>query len=181
MTYVQDLTETDVFIVLRTVILEILGGAASEVIRVPTNRTPMPKVLPFITMYPLMKEQIAWPHTTTVSEQSVLRNKQITQAIQYTIQLDVYGPTAGDIAQTLWGVFQSADAYDLFAAQTPKGVYPISAETPRQVPMIDGESEYEVRWMLTVNLQYNPTLSTTVQTASTVTVQNVINVEATYN
>lgn len=181
MTYVQDISETDVFTALRNVLLTILGGAATDIIRVPTNRTPMPKECPFVTMYPLLKEQIAWPHTTIGNNTAPTQVKNITQAIQYTIQLDVYGQTAGDIAQTIWGVFQSPDAYDLFAAESPYGVYPINAETPRQVPMVDGESEYEVRWMMTVNLQYNPTLSTAVKTASTLTVQEVINVEATYN
>jgi len=37
------------------------------------------------------------------------------------------------------------------------------ADDPVQIPLIDGESQYEQRWKLVATLQYNPVLTTTQQ------------------
>ena len=171
MTYTQDLTESSVFTALRSYIGGVLGTAVTEVVLKPSNRVPMPKTYPFITMSPLFKMQIERPTVTTSSTvQSTM------MPTEYHIQLDAYGPGAGDIMQILFTEFNSSDAYDAF---TTPGIYPLYSDMPHQHPLVDQEAEYEVRWIMDVHLQYNPTLTNTVQTASSVTV-GIINVEAAY-
>ncbi len=174
MAYTQDLTEYQVFTELRTFILSVLGTAVTEVVLLPANRVPMPKTYPFVTMSPLFKTQIERPTATfTATTETVM------MPTEYHIQLDAYGPTGGDIMQILFTVFNSGDAFDSFNAMTPVGIYPLYSEIPHQHPLVDEEAEYEVRWIMDVCLQYNPTLTTTAQTASTVAV-GIISVEAAY-
>jgi hypothetical protein len=180
MSYTQDRSETDVFTILRAFIQNVIGSTI-EVVRVPTNRVPMPATYPYVTMTPIMKSMIAWANFAVSDPATQPQSEAITQSSRYRIQIDAYGPTSGDIIQMLFGVFQSPDAFDFFNSQTIVGVYPLYADTPNQSPLVDGEEEYEVRWMMDVFLQYNPTLTTTIQTASTVTVNPIINVEASYH
>jgi hypothetical protein len=179
MSYTQDVQESDIYTVLRSFIMSVLGSAVTEVIRIPTNRVPMPKTYPFVTMSPVMKQQLEWPSVVASDPSTQPQSNAITQAVRYQIQVDAYGPTSGDLIQTLWGVLQAPDAFDFFAAQTIKGVYPLYADNPRQHALVDEEDEFEVRWMMDVSLQFNPTLTSAVQTASTATV-SIVNVEAAY-
>jgi hypothetical protein len=179
MSYTQDVNEVDVYTVLKAFIVSVTGLPTNAVLRIPTNRAPMPKTYPFITMSPVLKEQIMWPVVAVADPATQPQGRTITSATRYQIQVDAYGPTGGDLIQMLFTVLQSSDAFDFFSAQTTSGVYPLYATAPHQSPLVDEEAEYEVRWIMDVSLQCNPTLTTTVQTASTVAV-TLINVEATY-
>jgi hypothetical protein len=181
MSYTQDLSENDVFSALRAFILDTVGGLVTEVVRLPANRVPMPKNQPYITMSPVLKDDIMRPVVAGISDPvSQPQSRSLTAATRYQIQIDVFGAGAGDLIQMLYTVWESPDAFDFFNALTPAGVYPIYATPPRQVPLVDDEDQYEVRWMMDVSLQYNPTLTNAVQTASTATV-TLINVEASYH
>lgn len=181
MTYSLDLTDDTVFTQLRAFILDALGSAVKEVVRIPTNRTPMPKFYPFITMAPIHRTEIAWPVPSAPSDPATQPQTQgTTAATNYRIQLSSYGPTAGDCIQILHTILNSANAFDFFNAQTPRGVYPLYADDPHQVTINDEEAESSVRWIMDIHLQYNPTLTTTIQTASAVSV-GITNVEASYH
>lgn len=175
-----DLTDNDVFTALRAFIMDTLGSQVNDVVRVPVNRVPLPKDLPFITMTPVVKELISWPNTTISDPIVQPQSQHLNAGYRYQIQVDAYGPTAGDLIQILATVMQTENAFDFFAGYSTQGVYPIYAGPPHQIPLIDSEAQYEVRWTMDFSLQYNPTVTTTVQTASTATV-DIINVEATYH
>jgi len=178
--FVTDLTDTQVFTALRAFIIDTLGTNVKEVVRIPTNRVPLPKDLPFITMSPTLKEQIRWPDATISDPATQPQSQSLNAAYRCQIQVDAYGSTSGELIQILSTVLQSEDAFDFFASYSIQGVFPIYADTPRQLPLVDSEAQYEVRLMMDVSLQYNPTVTTTVQTASTATV-DIINVEAAYH
>ena len=173
MSYTQDLHEEDVFTVLRAFILDTLGAAVNDVIRIPNNRVPMPKTFPFITLSERMKTQIHWP-IPSISDPAVQpQTNSILSGIQYEIQVDAYGPTSGDLIQMLYTVLWSPAAFDFFNSQIIVGVCPLYPDPPHQAAIVDGEAEYELRWIMPVHLQYSPTLQTTIQTAATVTVGTI--------
>jgi hypothetical protein len=178
--YTQDLTESTVFTALGTVITQITGLPNTQVLRAPTNRVPMPNVWPFFIMSPLLKEELGRPLVTinTVGSPAIY-TESILAPVNYHIQLDAYGPTGGDVAQIVFSVLNSADAFALFAALATPGVYPLYASGLHEHALVNAEADYEVRWTMDVCLQYNPTLTSTVQTTSTVTV-GIINVDAAY-
>lgn len=181
MSYTQDINDDVVFTQLRAFILDALGIAiqSDSVIRIPTNRTAMPKTFPYITMFPVSKEQIAWPVATVSDPSTQPQTAYLRSSTLYDIQVDAHGTGGADALQILFVLFQASNAFEFFAEQTPHGVYPIQVSAPHQAPLVDGEAQYEVRWIMDVHLQYNPTLSSTTQTMDEVTV-GVINVEATY-
>lgn len=180
MSYTLDVLDANVFTVLGNFIASVTGLAPGQVVRVPNNRVPMPKTYPFVTMSPVFQEMIHRP-VASVSDPLVQpQSATLSQAIRYQIQVDAFGPTAGDVMQQIHGVFESPDAFDFFAGQAIQGVYPIYANSPHQAPLVDAEDEYEIRWIMDISLQYNPSLTTSVQTASTVTV-GATNVEASYH
>lgn len=180
MSYQLDLIDTSVFTALRAFILDTLGTAVTEVVRAPVNRVPAPKNYPYIIMSPLSKTEIAWPSINISDPLVQPQSESITMPTEFAIQLDAFGPTAGDIMQMLYQTIQSPNAFDFFNTYSIQGVAPIYADAPNQAPFVDGEAEYEVRWIMRLRLQYNPTLTTAVQTASQAVV-GIINVEATYH
>lgn len=78
------------------------------------------------------------------------------------IQIDIYGPTAGDISTALENVFRTSYACDQF----PDNIKPLYASDSLQAPLITGEEQYESHWLLTATLQYNPTLTVPQQSAT---------------
>ena len=179
MTFTIDTRDSDVFTVLRAFIMDALGTAVNDVIKVPANRASMPKLVPFITMAPLLKQEVHKPVVTTSAPPGTQSSFTKT-AIEFHIQLDAYGPTAGDLTSLLFGLLDSPEAFNFFASNTALAIRPLYAEAPHQAPLVDDEMQYDIRWSMRVCLQYNPILTTTpVQTASTVTV-GTVNVEATY-
>lgn len=180
MAYTLDRNDSAVFQVLGDFITSTLGGAVQSVVRGPVNRVASPSQYPYIVMSPVLKEEITRPQVTISDPATQPQTAATTMSTRYQIQVDAFGPTAGDLVQVLYAVMESGDAFDFFNAQATTGVYPLYAGAPQQAPFVDGEQQYEVRWTMDVSLQYNPTLTSSVQTASTVTA-NIINVEATYH
>jgi hypothetical protein len=75
------------------------------------------------------------------------------------MQLDFYGPDSQVWAMQTMALFRDDYATALF----PSNIQPLYADDPIQIPLIDGEAQYEQRWKLVASLQYNPILSTTQQ------------------
>ena len=75
------------------------------------------------------------------------------------MQLDFYGPDSQVWAFETQALFRDEYATDLF----PANIQPLYADNPVQIPLIDGEEQYEQRWKITASLQYNPILTTSQQ------------------
>jgi hypothetical protein len=86
----------------------------------------------------------------------------ITGPKRIDIQIDIYGPTAGDISTALENVFRTSYACDQF----PDNIKPLYASDSIQAPLITGEEQYETHWLLTASLQYNPSLTVPQQSAT---------------
>ena len=130
----------------------------SEIIRAQTNRTPMPNG-EFVVLTEILQVELETPITSwdeTTQEQTFLSPTRID------IQIDFYGPNAGDYCKAVTGVLRTEYA----CSQFPEGIKPLYASDGVQSPLVTGEQQWLARWTLTVSLQYNPNIVVQSQTAA---------------
>lgn len=172
MSYQISVTDDQVFTAL---VAWIMGAVILTDCQVgPVNLASMPKG-DFAILTPINRTRLSYNTTaypTTGTETNTL-------SFDYAIQLDLYGPNAGDALSILYDSWYSDQAYNLLI---PQGVSPLWADEPRFVPLIDGEKQYTNRWTTTIHLQFKPAITDVQQSASTVTINpaNVIDVDARY-
>lgn len=132
------------------------------VIQTPENRAAMPAASPgFVGMTAMLQDRIMtnldlWnPNDVNPSAIS------IQQSVRITMQLDCYGAASGDWATILSTVLR--DEYGCTALAP--FLSPLYTEAPRFAPLVDGEQQYERRWIVPAIMQYNPVTSTPMQFA----------------
>jgi len=104
--------------------------------------------------------------------------QNILQPTKLVFQLDIHGPASADNAQTISTLFRDAYAVSAFAALDDL-VVPLHADDPRQMAFINGENQYEDRWIVEACLQVDAAVGVPQQFADTAVV-GVINVDASY-
>ena len=129
--------------------------AGTEVVQAQDNRVPMPKT-GFVTMNNTGMDRLSF---NVNSYDSLSQSKFSLTPTKYSIQLDFYGPLSQEWAMQTMALFRDEYATEIF----PPNIQPLYADDPVQIPLIDGEAQYEQRWKLVASLQYNPILSTTQQ------------------
>jgi hypothetical protein len=80
--------------------------------------------------------------------------KTARQATELHVQLDVHGPVSGDNVQKLSTLLRDEYATAHFDA-SGLDLMALYAGDPRQIPFINGEAQWEKRWVLDVALQAN--------------------------
>lgn len=136
-----------IFSAVRAYILSLID---CEVVRGLDNGVPMPKQ-PFICLTPTMSNRLA----TNQHSYDGLSNKAIQANMDYSIQIDCYGPLSSD-----WAAIISATWRDDYAVnKMAPTCAPLYADDPKQLPIVDGEANFEQRWMLNAVLQYNPVVT----------------------
>lgn len=149
-----DLTVHDVIDVLADFIQPLCG----DVWGAQDNRVPMEKGQ-FCILTPLRFERLST--TRSVNQDT---GDPSTSAMGWTevrradIQVDIYGPDAGDRAITLETVFSSDYGYDGIKARDER-IAPLYSTAAIQAPMIDAEQQWQERYMLTISLQVHMTAS----------------------
>lgn len=161
---------SDVYSALRA-LLQIVVPVGTEVIRGLGNRVPEPAA-PFVAMTLITEHRL----TTNIVEYddpgSGIGMKAIEYQVQLMMQLDFYGPLSAE-----WSAATSALFRDEFACTALAPVcQPLYADDGQMMPLINGEEEYEERWMVGGNLQWNPILTTPQQFSDTLSV-DLVNVE----
>lgn len=122
--------------------------AGAQIIRGQVNRTSPPPS-PFVQIREILEVDLSTPVVTNDAAQI-----NITSPTRIDIQIDFYGPSAGDYCKAVKGVFRSYYA----TAQFPANIQPLYCTDAHQSPLITAEQQYETRWTLTASLQYNPTV-----------------------
>lgn len=171
----------DVYKVIGNFIQASIGNVGSPpaplpVIQETVNRTAMPPAVPgFVTMQAvylarlrtnLESEDLTDPDPTAMA---------IEKGTQIDVQLDFYGADSQAYAEIISTLWRSSKACDALAPTCQ----PLYADEATMVPLIDGEEEYEQRWLLRATLQYNPVVTAPQQYADAAAVL-VINVEEAY-
>jgi hypothetical protein len=169
MTITTSITEMQVFTVLRAFILSIVN---CEVVRTPVNRVAMP-LGDFIALTPLSNIPLSTNVTTYAAA-----SKNVKRASQFTIQIDCYGPGAGDRATAISTLLRDAYAVEQFAL-SGVDVVPLYAGDAHQLPLVDGEQQYSERWTFEAVLQFNPVMTTPQDSALALTIA-VKDVDRTY-
>lgn len=174
------LTERQTIAALRTVLLGFLP-AGTEVIRAQVNRVPEPVSPDFVVMTPTLRNRLSTNVETYIDQPLAappvgLRNS--LAPTQVTIQLDIHGPASADNAEKITTLLRSEYSTIAFAAIGP-AVQPLYAEDPRQLPFINGEAQFESRWVVDVVLQANPIVGTPQEFADELVV-TTIEVDTTY-
>ena len=154
MSVILDINDQDIFKAMRVFIQSFVPSTV-QVVQAQDNKVPMPKG-GFITMNNTGMDRLSF---NIDNYQSVVQGKTVLTPTKYSMQLDFYGPSS-----QIWAVETMALFRDEYATQIfPSNIQPLYADDPIQIPLIDGEAQYEQRWKLEGNLQYNPTLTTSQQ------------------
>lgn len=163
------ITETQVFTALRAFVLTIVD---CEVVRLPANRVPAPAGA-FVGLSPPSNIPLATNVASyTGTQKSVERSSQIT------MQIDCYGAGSGDRATAISALLRDSYACEQFAA-SGFDIQPLYAGDAKQLPLVDGEQQYEERWSFEAVLQFNPVITMPQDSATSLT-PVVVNVERTY-
>lgn len=142
---------------LRAFLLSILPEGV-EVVAAQDNRVPMPSGPDYITMNALLRERLS-TNVTGFQDVPDAGTESHMQPTKVTTQLNVFGPNSSDNAQTITTLFQSEWGFAVFTAQDDT-IAPLTATDPRQVPFVNGEQQYETRWVVDLALQVNATVTT---------------------
>ena len=85
----------------------------------------------------------------------------LNQSLQFTCQLDVHGPNSGDNVVVISTIFRDNFGYDLFQTLAAdeglavNTITPIAADDPRQMPFVNDQMQYELRWTIEAEMQVN--------------------------
>ena len=150
-----DTTDSQIFQALGTFITSILPGV--QVFQGQINRVPSPKGQ-FVIMNNVSKVRLAYTENSYTDTDDV-QTQNVKARMQYTMQVDFYGPGSGNNAQTFVNLINNDYAYYSF----PGDIKPLVSGEPMQIPLISGEKQYVERWKVDIKMQYNPVASVTQQ------------------
>lgn len=109
---------------------------------------------------------------TVASEKMAAGIQDIEQPIEYTVQLDAYGPNSANNAATISTLFRDGYAVDEFAAVS-RDIAPISSDDPKQMPLINEENQYQDRWTMYAVMQVNAVVTVSQQFADQIQVARI--------
>lgn len=161
--YVVSISVDNVIDALAAFLAPFVPGA--EIIRAQVNRVPMPPD-PCVILTELLEVDLETP---IKSESSDGLQADMTGPARIDIQIDFYGPAAGDQCKAVKGIYRSEYA----PAQFPDGIKPLYCSDGIQSPLITGEQQWESRWTVTASLQYNPIVSLPQQSAKELSVSSI--------
>lgn len=153
--YVPSIAIDNVIVALGGFLGPFVGG--SEIVRGQGNRVSMPAD-GFVVLTELLQVDLETPTVSGVSsgQVNILTPKRID------VQIDFYGPPAGDWCTAVKTVYRTSYAVDQF----PAGIAPLYCSDGVQGALTNAEKQYESRWILTASLQYNPSLYVPQQAAT---------------
>ena len=167
MALVVSISLQDVYAALRSLILTAVspvGVTPVPVIQGLGNRVAMPPPSPgFVCMTATLITQHRTPQESWDMDNPNPTTIAIEQGQLVRIQLDCYGALSADWATILAAIFRTDYACQALAPLSA----PLYVEPPMQAALVNGEEQYEERWIVGANLQYNPVVSTPQQFADT--------------
>lgn len=169
--------EDAVFAALRTFLTGILADTV-EVVKGQENRVGEPESDDFVAMTPLFRTRLSTNVTTYTDTGTNPGTRNSRAAFAFHIQLDVHGPNSGDNATIIATLFRDEYAVIQFNAQNPN-ITPLYCDDPKQMPFINGENQYEDRWIITAVVQYNPVTQTPQDFADELDI-SIVSVDAAY-
>lgn len=158
--YAVDATEAQLMTGLGDFLKLVTG---MEVTQGQQNRVPEPKPDRFITMTSAARVQLSSTIRTNDPDTNHIAVRRSTRC---DMQINVYGRDATDKAQIITTLLRDDFGYQFL---DPYGVTPLYCDDGRQMPLVNGEFQYQQRWLILASLQVNPSVSTPAQFADSVT------------
>ena len=153
----------------------LLSAFQCEVFQGQDNRASAP-IGPFVEMTTMRMRDLSTNKTTYNDTgdpaTSTIRN---SRSSEWAVQLDFFGDTAMDMANTIAGLART----DYACQQLASGgvdIAPLYAGDPMQTSMINGEQQYEQRWTFEFVTQFNPVITTPMQYADALQI-NLVEVD----
>lgn len=173
-------TASQLFTALRAWLLTVVP-AGTPVVQAFDNDVPSPRVqdpanpggtlpLNYVILRTTGRERLA-------TEQSTYQDgghngtdtfRTLAVSTQWTAQVDFYGPGAEDLAQVAADLFRSEPACAFFGSALA-GLAPLYEEDPVQIPLVDGEHQWERRMVLGLHFNYTPSVQVPQDFAATLT------------
>lgn len=155
-----------------TALVAFVVGDDVEIVQGLGNRVPMPA-----RQFVCMTATLITPHRTPVQSWEGLAPDAISieQGITLRMQLDCYGPISADWAAIFSAILRTEQALDVLGPS----VASLFAEPPMQAALVNGEEQYEERWIVGAILQYNPVISVPQEFADALEI-DLINVDERY-
>ena len=166
--YVSSIALDSVFDALGAFLQPFVGTA--QVVRAQVNRVAMP-VGSFVELTEIASSDLEVPRSTY---DGVNFQSDIIGPKRLIIQADFYGALAGDWCAAVKTVWRTPYA----VAQFPLGIAPLYCDDGNEAPLITGEEQYERRWTLSMNLQYNPQIVVPLQAANKLSMNILDDVDA---
>lgn len=153
------ITNDQIMTALRTFLIAILPDGV-EVVAGQVNRVSEPKASDFVVMTPSARRRLSTNVVTWSGAQPSMLDH--AHAIACDVQLDIHGENGTDNATVITTLFRD----DYGVAAIDNAIFaPLYASDGRQMPFVNGEQQYEDRWIVTVTLQAVPVISTPQQFA----------------
>lgn len=173
---VVSITLQDIFLVVQPFLASITTLDPSVVIQGLPNRASMPPAVPgYISMTDVTRQRLNYNIDTYDTTDPDPTQINIETHFKIGLQLDVYGPTAYDMAsiiEQLW--FDDVGVQALLPTCSP-----LYTDPSMQAPLTDSEEQYERHYIIMAYLQYNPVVTNPQQFANIGKVNNR-NVYATF-
>ena len=173
----EDAIYTAVKSYIESLLVDSTGAAlipASSIVKGYPNGVAMPEG-PFVALTATIQDPLNVPFESYDPNAASLVAIDITQSVQVTLQIDVYGPAAGDWARILDLAWRTEYCVNMLSP----ACVPLYTTSTVRMPLTDGEKQYEDRWVIKAELEYDPTVSVPQQYADTATI-GLINVDETY-
>jgi len=156
--FIPTLTDDDILAAVRSFLLAYVMPPGGEVVGDVDNLVAPPGN-PYVVMNHLTKPRLSTNVSTydySVVGTYTVATQTITQPTQYGLQLDcVDGTSGGDLAQVISTIWRDSFAEEFL---NPLGVAPLYTDDPRHAPWVNGENQWESRWIVNVYMQVNPSL-----------------------
>lgn len=170
------LSTDDIYRALKAFIVSVTGLDASLVIKGLPNRTAMPPAQPgFVSMTAILQTRLGTNLDTWDTTNAAPTVATSELHAQVKVQLDCYGSISGQWATMLQTLLRDEVGCDALGPNCQ----PLYTGEPFLSPLDDSEDQYEERWTLEAELQYNPVTSTAPQFADELN-PTVINVGEAY-
>lgn len=149
------ITQDDLTTALRGFLLSLIDA---EIFLSQENNSPMP-IGDFVTMTPMTSTGLSTNRVAYDDPGAGLGSELTQRSNQWRCQLDFYGASAQEYSQIAATMIRSEYAGEWFR-QNNSPLRPLYAGDPHQTTMINAEAQYENRWTLDFNAQYNAVIAT---------------------
>lgn len=137
---------------------------SSKIVRGYQNGMPLPIdgiVITFITETDL--DQLSYSEVT--NPDLISQTVTVQTAVKTMMQVDCYGDLGQARARQIATMFKSP-----YACERLQSCQPLDYRPPKNLSFVNEASEYEPRWMVEIDMQYNPHYTYHQESTKTITV-----------